>query len=122
MGTKSAPRELHFRWSCSGRVPSLQTNNRAELFAIALVIANTTHAEIVTDSQYALDMAHQILREPAIQSYVTADNFDILQALCTVCADRIISSFARSRAMLSSRLMQDAVTTSMLWGTITLSE
>ena len=46
----SALPEPHFQWSCSGRVPGLQTNNRAELCAIALVIANTTRAEIVTDS------------------------------------------------------------------------
>ena len=104
----SVPSELHFRWSCSGRVPSLQTNNRAELFAIALVIANTTCAEIVTDSQYALDMAHQILREPAIQFYVTADNFDILQALCTVCAHREPNNFVFHKVKSHVELPPDA--------------
>ena len=104
------PRQANylFRWSCSGRVPSLQTNNRAELYAIALVIANTTCAEIVTDSQYALDMAHQILREPAIQFYVTADNFDILQALCMVCTDREPNNFVFHKVKSHVELPPDA--------------
>ena len=53
-------------------------------------------------------MAHQILREPVIHFYVTADNFDILQALCTVCVDRDPNNFVFHKVKSHVKLALDA--------------
>ena len=76
-----------------GTVPRKQTNNRAELFAIALIIAQSDEATIVTDSAYAMDVASAVLANPDVVAHSGRDNLDIVFPLVQACLSKQSANF-----------------------------
>ena len=97
-------------YTTSGSLPGRQSVNRAELFAIATVVANTNGGVIVTDSLYALTTVSQILANPNSGKHGDRDNLDIIYALRHACASKPLHGFQLEKIKSHQPQPQDART------------
>ena len=109
-GTLEIPLLTTQAYTTSGSLPGRQSVNRAELFAIATVVANTNGGVIVTDSQYALTTVSQILANPDPGEHGDRDNLDIIYALCHVCASKPLQGFQLEKIKSHQPQPEDAKT------------
>ena len=68
----------------TGPVSLWQTVARAELTAILVSLCGANHAVVCSDSQYAVNLVNNILRQPDPKRYWKADNFDLVLAVCAI--------------------------------------
>ena len=109
-GTLEIPTLTTRAYTTSGSLPGRQSVNRAELFALATVVANTNHGVIVTDSQYALRTVSQILANADPGEHGDRDNLDIIYALCHVCARKPLRGFQLEKIKSHQPQPEDAKT------------
>lgn len=58
-----------------------QTNNRAELAAIIVAMQQSLNAEIVLDSQYAIDTVNACILHPTLEFFIGKANLDLIAIL-----------------------------------------
>lgn len=63
------------------RVHGKQTNNRSELSSVVHAIALSKNIEVVSDSSYAIHVAHDVISNPDIRAHYKKANTDIIRQL-----------------------------------------
>eukprot|EP00438_Fugacium_kawagutii_P031581 Skav225868 [mRNA] locus=scaffold810:341328:346295:+ [translate_table: standard] len=76
-----------------GMTTGPQTINRAEFSAMIQIVASTSCAIIVSDSQWAIDNFEKIKLEPDFTMHMGAANEDLLFKLCELAHEKCLSNF-----------------------------
>ena len=66
-----------------GGTPGLQTINRAELLAVAVIVQAAFECTVIVDSQYCVNLVTSVLRNPDPILFWNCANFDIVLRICT---------------------------------------